>query len=78
MTEATRARLLEAAADWPAADREELIEYLESDQLVQERSRPVERRQLGPRAAALLWALRIFVIVVGAMVIYTFFAQLGS
>ena len=28
----------------------------------------------GPQIA--LWALRIFVIVVGAMVIYTFFAQL--
>ncbi len=78
MTEATRARLLEAAADWPAADRDELIEYLESDQLVEARSRPVGRRRVGPRAAALLWALRIFVVVVGAMVIYTFFAQVAS
>jgi hypothetical protein len=78
MTEGTRARLLEAAADWPAADREQLIEYLESDQLVEERSRPVAARRLGPGVAWLLWALRIFVVVVGAMVIYTFFAQLGS
>ena len=28
--------------------------------------------RLGPRARAALWALRIFTVVVGAMVIYTF------
>jgi len=61
----------------PSADHEELVEYLESDQLVRERSRPVERRPLDRRAALALWALRVFVIVVGAMVIYTFFARLG-
>jgi hypothetical protein len=59
-------------------ERAELIAYLESDQLVSERSRPVSRARLGRGASAGLWALRIFVIVVSAMVIYTFVAQLGS
>ncbi len=61
-----------------AQERAELIAYLESDQLVAERSRPVPRARLGRWASAGLWALRIFVIVVSAMVIYTFVAQLGS
>jgi hypothetical protein len=61
----------------PSTDHEELIEYLESDQLVRERSRPVERRPMNRRVALALWTLRVFVIVVGAMVIYTFIARLG-
>ena len=61
-----------------AQEREELIAYLESDQLVAERSRPVGRARLGRRARAALWALRVFTIVLSAMVIYTFVAQLGS
>jgi hypothetical protein len=59
-------------------EREELIAFLEADQLVAERSRPLGRAPLTRRMRAGLWALRIFVIVVGVMVIYTFFAQLGS
>ncbi|HLH65090.1 MAG TPA: hypothetical protein VKV27_05265 [Solirubrobacteraceae bacterium] len=55
---------------------EELIEFLERDQLVSDRSRPVKRADLGPRTRAALWGLRVFVLVVGAMVIYTFVAQL--
>jgi hypothetical protein len=58
-------------------EREELIAYLESDQLVAERSRPVARAPLSRRASAALWALRVFVIVVSLMVIYTFVSQLG-
>lgn len=62
----------------PAADEDEqLIEFLESDQLVKARSRPVERRVLDRRVALALWVLRVFVVVVGVMVIYTFFARLG-
>jgi hypothetical protein len=57
-----------------AAD--ELFEELERDQLVAETSRPVARAALGRYAAATLWALRVFVMVVGAMVIYTFIVQL--
>jgi hypothetical protein len=36
------------------------------------------RAQLGRRAAIALWALRVIVIILSAMVIYTFFSQLGS
>jgi hypothetical protein len=59
-------------------EREALIAYLESDQLVAERSRPVPRADLGRWANAGLWALRIFAIAVSAAVIYTFVAQLGG
>ena len=58
------------------AEEEELIMFLERDQLVSNRSKPVERAQLGRGATIGLWALRIFVMVVSAMVIYTFVAQL--
>ncbi|HET9893387.1 MAG TPA: hypothetical protein VFQ44_00380 [Streptosporangiaceae bacterium] len=53
-----------------------LTSYLERDQLVADASRPVPRARLSRRASAGLWALRIFVIAIGAMVIYSFFAQL--
>jgi hypothetical protein len=55
---------------------EELIAYLERDQLVAEQSRPVGRRRLAPRASRALWGLRVFAALVSAMVIYTFIAQL--
>jgi hypothetical protein len=55
---------------------DELIMHLERDQLVAETSRPVPRAALGPRATAAAWALRVFVVVVSAMVIYTFIQQL--
>jgi hypothetical protein len=55
---------------------DELIMHLERDQLVAETSRPVQRAALGPRATAAAWALRVFVVVVSAMVIYTFIDQL--
>jgi hypothetical protein len=56
----------------------DLGSYLEHDQFVADTERPVPRAQLSRRAATALWALRIFVIVVGAMVVYSFFSQLGS
>jgi hypothetical protein len=59
-------------------DQEELIAYLESDQLVAERSRPVDRATLSRRASVGLWALRVFSIVVSVMVVYTFIVQLGG
>ena len=61
-----------------AADDEELVMYLEPDQLVTDKSRPIRRAPLSKRANAALWALRAFVLIVSAMVIYTFFSQLGS
>ena len=60
-----------------AQEREELIAYLEADQLVAERARPLPEATLGRGASAGLWALRIFVLVLSAMVIYTFVAQLS-
>lgn len=51
--------------------------FLERDQLVADTSRPVARARLGTPALFALWGLRVFVVVVSAMVIYTFVAQLG-
>ena len=53
-----------------------LIAHLEPDQLVAETMRPVARAELSRSALALLWALRIFVVVMGALVIYVFAASL--
>ncbi len=55
---------------------EELIAYLEPDQLVAETSLALPRAPHGRRRMAALWALRVFALVVSAMVIYTFVAQL--
>jgi hypothetical protein len=54
-----------------------LPNYLEADQLAAETSRPVPRAALSRRAIAGLWALRVFVVLTGAMVIYVFIDQLG-
>ena len=50
--------------------------HLERDQLVAETSRPVPPAELSPHAAAALWALRVFVVLVSLMVIYTFIHEL--
>jgi hypothetical protein len=55
---------------------DELIMHLERDQFVAETSRPVPRAVLTARATAGLWALRVFVVLVSLMVIYTFIANL--
>ncbi|HXA54513.1 MAG TPA: hypothetical protein VNV37_06525 [Solirubrobacteraceae bacterium] len=55
---------------------DELILHLERDQFVAATSRPVPRARLGAQATAGLWALRVFVVLVSLMVIYTFIAQL--
>jgi len=54
----------------------DLIMYLERDQLVSDRSRPVPPASLSRRATVALWALRVFVLVTSAMVVYTFVSQL--
>lgn len=56
---------------------EELVSFLERDQLVADKSIPVPRAMLSKQASVALWALRTFVLIVGVMVIYTFFVQLG-
>ena len=55
---------------------QELVMFLERDQLDADTSVPVPRALLGGRANAGLWALRVFVILVGITVIYTFAANL--
>jgi hypothetical protein len=55
---------------------DELIMHLERDQFVAETSRPVPRAALSRAATAALWALRVFVVLVSLMVIYTFIDQL--
>jgi hypothetical protein len=59
-------------------EQEELVMFLERDQLVFDTSSPVARMPFSHRMSAALWALRVFVLVVSAMVIYTFVSQLGS
>jgi hypothetical protein len=62
----------------PAQERaeDELIMHLERDQFVAETSRPVPRAPLSARVRAGLWALRVFVVLVSLMVIYTFVGNL--
>jgi hypothetical protein len=66
--------LLEVLHD-PQPD-EELIMHLEPDQLVAETFRRVPPAILGSTARFGLWALRVFVVVVSVMVVYTFIAEL--
>ena len=51
---------------------------LEPGQLTAATRRAVPRARLGRRATIALWALRVLVVILSAMVIYTFFSQLGS
>jgi hypothetical protein len=60
----------------PQRLEDEQVIYLDRGQLVAETSRPVPRAALSARAAAGLWALRVFVVLVSLMVIYTFIDQL--
>lgn len=55
---------------------ERLVMFLERDQLVFDKARPVPRARLTRRATLALWALRVFVLILSAIVIYTFVAQL--
>jgi hypothetical protein len=59
------------------AEEEELVMFLERDQLVSDRAKPVPRAELGRATNLALWALRLFVLVVSFMVIYTFIVQLN-
>lgn len=55
---------------------DELIMDLERDQFVDATSQPVPRAALSTSALVGLWALRVFVVLVSMMVIYTFFDKL--
>ncbi len=60
----------------PQEHGDEPAGHLQRGQFVAETSRPVPRAALSARAAAGLWALRIFGVIVSLMVIYTFIDQL--
>jgi len=60
----------------PQEHRDEPVRHLQRGQFVAETSRPVPRAALSARAAAGLWALRVFAILVSLMVIYTFIDRL--
>jgi hypothetical protein len=67
-----------AVSGWAGpADEEELYMFLERDQLSEGRRIRLPRVSLNRWGHLGLWALRIFTLVVGAMVIYTFIANLG-
>ena len=53
---------------------EDLIEGLEPDQLVEVMNRHLDRAALGPGVEAGLWALRLVLLVLAAMAIYSFVA----
>jgi hypothetical protein len=54
---------------------EDLIESLEPDQLVVAMNSPLPQRSLGRLATFGLYALRVFLVVITAMVIYAFVAS---
>lgn len=56
--------------------QEEMVGSLERDQLVSDRQHPLGRARLNTASQIALWVMRAFVLIIGAMVIYTFFAQL--
>ena len=60
----------------PTQPDQELVMFLEPDQLDADTSVPVPRAILTGRVKLGLWALRIFVILVSIMVIYTFASKL--
>ena len=67
---------LAAPGPEPPADAA-LVGYLERDQLTADTAIPLPRAPLSRRAKAGLWLLRIAVILIGAMVVYTFAAKLA-
>jgi hypothetical protein len=60
----------------PQRLEDEQVMHLDRGQFVAETSRPVPRAALSARAAAGLWALRVFAVLVSLMIIYTFIDQL--
>jgi hypothetical protein len=54
----------------------ELVSALEPDQIVAAASRPLPRYVLGRTANLALWTLRAFVLVITAMIVYTFVLSL--
>lgn len=55
---------------------DELIEGLEPDQLFAAASKPLPRFRLSRPAEIALWGLRVFVLLIAALVIYAFVLKL--
>ncbi len=55
---------------------DELVAGLEPDQVVGSAATPLPRMRVGRAAAFWFWTLRILVLLVSAMVVYTFVANL--
>ena len=55
----------------------QLIEALEPDQLVSEVSKPLPRLRLSRSVRISLWAVRIFVLIISALVVYVFIVKLS-
>ncbi len=55
---------------------EEMVGYLERDQLEEVMDTRLARAALSRWSRAGLWALRVFVVAIGAMVVYTFVSLL--
>ena len=54
----------------------QLIESLEPDQLVAVVAKPLPRLQLSRPVRIALWAVRIFVLIISSLVVYTFIVKL--
>ncbi len=56
----------------------QLIEALEPDQLVAVVSHPLPRLRLSHPVSIALWGLRVFVLIISLLVVYTFMVNLTS
>jgi hypothetical protein len=75
-TEPARGPIAESDLQLQERYEDELIMSLERDQFVAATATPVPRAALSPLTTVGLWALRVFVVLVSAMVVYTFVTQL--
>lgn len=64
--------------DTEAHDEAELIDGLEPDQLVAVSSKPLPRIRVSRGWSLFFWALRLFVLLMTALVVYVFIVNLHS
>ncbi len=67
---------MDLPSDHPGEAATRHLDYLEPGQLDAHARRPVEPAALTGPTRAGLWVLRVFVLIVTAMIIYTFVTQL--
>lgn len=72
LTEEHRRHIFEGEPD------EDLIEGLEPDQLVEVMNLPLPPARVGPAAGAGLWVLRVLLLVLALMAVYSFVVALRS